>query len=152
VKLSELFNEDNIVLGIEPGPKPDLLERMLKLLDDKRLIKDFPHVLRDVIEREKVMSTGIGSGVAIPHAYTDGVDRLVTAFFRARSGVDFDALDNEDVDLFFLILGPKASRKDHIRILARISRLLNHGAFRAELREAADVSQVLDVFKRFGDR
>jgi PTS system fructose-specific IIC component len=152
VKLSELFSEKNVVLDVEPGSKKDLLERILRHLDEQHLIKDFDHVLRDVIEREKVMSTGIGNGVAIPHAYTDGVDRLVSAFFRTRTGMDFDALDGEDVDLFFIILGPKASRRDHIKILARISRLLNHGTFRGELRQAARVEDVLDVFKRFGDR
>jgi PTS system fructose-specific IIC component len=152
VKLSELFNEQNVILDVEPGSKKDLLDRILKHLDDKGLIKDFDHVLRDVIEREKVMSTGIGNGVAIPHAYTDGVDRLVSGFFRTKAGVDFDALDGEDVDLFFIILGPKASRRDHIKILARISRLLNHEGFRDELRKATGVEDVLNVFKRFGDR
>lgn len=152
MKLSELFNENNVVLDVEPGSKKDLLERILRVLDEKELIKDFDHVLRDVIEREKVMSTGIGNGVAIPHAYTDGVERLVAAFFRTRTGMDFDALDGEDVDLFFIILGPKASRRDHIKILARISRLLNHSTFRSELRQATRVEEVLDVFKRFGDR
>ncbi len=152
MKLSELFNEQNIVLDVEPGSKKDFLDRILKHLDGKGLIKDFDHVLRDVIEREKVMSTGIGSGVAIPHAYTDGVDRLVSGFFRSRAGVDFDALDGEDTDLFFIILGPKASRRDHIKILARISRLLNHEGFRDELRKASGVEDVLNVFKRFGDR
>ncbi len=152
MKLSDLFNEQNIVLNVEPGPKKDLLERILKYLDAKDLIRDYDHVLRDVIEREKVMSTGIGNGVAIPHAYTDGVDQLVAGFFRTRTGVDFDALDGEDVDLFFIILGPKASRRDHIKILAKISRLLNHENFREELRKTAGVEDVLNVFKRFGDR
>lgn len=152
MKLSELFNETNVVLDTEPGSKTDVLERILKHLDSKRLIRDFDAVLRDVVEREKVMSTGIGNGVAIPHAYTDGVDRLVSGFFRTRSGVDFDALDGEDVDLFFVILGPKASRRDHIKILARISRLLSHESFREELRKAAAAEDVLNIFKRFGDR
>lgn len=152
MKLSELFHEDNVVLDVEAGPKLDVLERILRFLDEKRLIKNFDHVLKDVVEREKVMSTGIGNGVAIPHAYTDGVDRLVSGFFRSRTGVDFDALDGEDVDLFFIILGPKASRRDHIKILARISRLISHGSFRDELRKASGVEGVLNVFKRFGDR
>ena len=152
MKLSELFKERNVVLDIEPGPKKALLERILGDLDGKKLIKDFHQVFRDVIEREKVMSTGIGNGVAIPHAYTDGVDQLVAGFYRTRSGVDFAALDGETVDLFFIILGPKASRRDHIKILAKISRLLSHEDFRDEVRKAAGVEEVLAIFKRFGDR
>ena len=152
MKLSDLFKENNIVLDVEPGGKDALLERILKALDSMELIKDFDRALRDVIERENVMSTGIGSGVAIPHAYTDGVDQLVAGFFRTRESVDFDALDGGDVDLFFIILGPKASRRDHIKVLAKISRLLNHEEFREELRSATGVEDVLGVFKRFGDR
>ena len=95
---------------------------------------------------------GHGNGVAIPHAYTDGVEQLVAGFFRTCRGVDFAALDGKDVDLFFLILGPKASRRNHIKVLAKISRLLNHEDLRQSLRRAESVDDVLKVFKRFGDR
>ncbi|MEJ2720658.1 MAG: PTS sugar transporter subunit IIA [bacterium] len=127
VKLSELFIETCVKLDLEPSAKEDLLRAILRDLDSKGLIKEFDLAIRDVLEREKVMSTGIGNGVAIPHAYTDGVDRLVAGFYRTKLGVDFAALDGENVDLFFIILGPKASRRDHIKVLAKISRLLNHG-------------------------
>jgi fructose-specific phosphotransferase system IIA component len=152
VKLSELFDEECVRLDLEPGPKDDLLRAILEDLDSKGLIKDFDPAIQDVLEREKVMSTGIGNGVAIPHAYTDGVDRLVAGFYRTKQGVDFAALDGENVDLFFVILGPKASRRDHIKVLAKISRLLNHREFRKELREATAAEDVMAVFKSFGDR
>ena len=152
MKLADLFNEQSVMLDLDPLAKDDLLKAILEDLDGKGSIKGFDQALRDVLEREKVMSTGIGNGVAIPHAYTDGVDRLVAGFYRTRQGVDFAALDGEDVDLFFIILGPKASRRDHIKVLARISRLLNHEEYRAELREAAAAKNVMAVFKRFGDR
>ena len=98
------------------------------------------------------MSTGIGNGVAIPHAYTDGVTSLVAGFFRTSEPVDFAALDGKQVDLFFIILGPKASRRNHIKVLAKISRLLNNEDFRANLRDAASVTDVREIFKRYGDR
>jgi mannitol/fructose-specific phosphotransferase system IIA component (Ntr-type) len=116
------------------------------------MIKDYELALRDVVERERVMSTGIGNGVAIPHAYTDGVEQLVAGFFRTKGEVDFAALDSLGVDLFFIILGPKASRRNHIKVLAKISRLLNHEEFRNSLREVQTSKEVLDIFKRFGDR
>ncbi|UCH82771.1 MAG: PTS sugar transporter subunit IIA [Candidatus Latescibacterota bacterium] len=152
VKLADLFDEQSVVLDLEPTTKDDLLATILEDLDGKSLIENFDQALSDVIEREKVMSTGIGNGVAIPHAYTDGVDRLVAGFYRTRDGVDFAALDGKDVDLFVIILGPKASRRDHIKILARISRLLNNSEFRSELRGAKAADDVMAVFKRFGDR
>lgn len=152
MRLSELFSEQNILLDVEAAGKENLLETILGDLGTKGNITDLQTALRDVIERENVMSTGIGNGVAIPHAYTDGVDSLVAGFFRTRTGVDFAALDGNVVDLFFIILGPKASRRDHIKVLAKISRLLNHNDFRQELRDAAEAEDVMNVFKRFGDR
>lgn len=152
MKLSELFSTDSIAVDLPPGSKEDVLKTILKILDSKGLIKDFDQALEDVIEREKVMSTGIGNSVAIPHAYTNGVERLVAGFFRTSAGVEFEALDGNTVDLFFIILGPKESRRDHIKVLAKISRLLNHEEFRNELRNAADVDTVFSIFKRHGDR
>ena len=152
MKLAELFDEQSVVLDLEPVSKDALLRAILEDLNGKGLIGDFDRALHDVLEREKVMSTGIGNGVAIPHAYTDGVDRLVAGFYRTREGVDFAALDRDDVDLFFIILGPKASRRNHIKVLAKISRLLNHSEFRNELRGAKAADNVMAVFKRFGDR
>jgi fructose-specific phosphotransferase system IIA component len=152
MRLSELFSRDSIALDVQPGDKEDVLRSILKILDANGLIVDFDQTLKDLIEREKVMSTGIGNSAAIPHAYTDGVDRLVAGFFRTSARVDFDALDGEGVDLFFIILGPKESRRDHLKVLARISRLLNHEEFRNELRTATGVDAVYAIFKRYGDR
>jgi len=152
MKLSDLYHGDNIRIGLEPADKETLLQAIVADLDAKGFIKDRDQVVTDVLEREKVMSTGIGDGVAIPHAYTDGVERLVAGFYRTEGEVDFEALDENRVDLFFIILGPKESRRDHIKVLAKISRLLNHGDFREDLRSAADAEAVLNVFKRFGDK
>lgn len=152
MKLSDLFSSDSVVLDFPPSGKEELLESIIKHLDAKGLIKKYEQSLQHVIERENVMSTGIGHGVAIPHAYTDGVDRLVAGFFRTSRGVDFNALDGKMVDLIFIILGPKESRRDHIKVLAKISRLLNHESFRQGLRKASNAEAVFDVFKRFGDR
>ena len=152
MKLSELFTDNNIKLGLEAADKETLLDSIIADLDAKGYIKDRTRVINDVVDREKVMSTGIGHGVAIPHAYTDGVDKLVSGFYRTDGDVDFEALDQKRVDLFFIILGPKESRRDHIKVLAKISRLLNHSDFREGLRSAADTEAVLNVFKRFGDK
>ena len=152
MKLSELFRAENVVVDLPAVGKKELLEIIVRDLDGKNEIKDVDHTIRDVVERERVMSTGIGNGVAIPHAYTDGVEHLVAGFYRTAEGVDFEALDNGRVDLFFIILGPKESRRDHIKVLAKISRLLNHEDFREDLRNAPDTDAVMGVFKRFGDK
>jgi fructose-specific phosphotransferase system IIA component len=140
------------VTDLPVAGKTEFLESIVRDLDAKGHIKDARRVVEDVVEREKVMSTGIGNGVAIPHAYTDGVDELVAGFYRSAGDVDFEALDDRPVDLFFIILGPKESRREHIKVLAKISRLLNHADFREELRQAPDAEAVMAVFMRFGDK
>ena len=138
--------------GFSPLAGGELLDAIVADLDRKGLVSDAGTVRRDLRERESVMSTGVGNGVAIPHAYTDGVDRLVVAFYRTERPVEFAALDGRPVDLFFVILGPKQSRREHIKFLAKVSRLLNHEDFREQLRQAVDDEAVLAVLKRFGDR
>jgi len=152
MKLSDLFTEENVVIDLEPMDKEGLLRTIVADLEAKGCIKDAEQAAQDLVEREKVMSTGIGHGVAIPHAYTDGVDRLVAGFYRTKSPVGFDALDDQEVNLFFVILGPKESRRDHIKVLAKISRLLNHLEFRQDLVTAGDGAAVMSVLRRFGDR
>ena len=152
MRISEMFSAENVLLGVNPADKEALLESIVRDFDAKNMIGDCDRALRDIIERERVMSTGIGNGVAIPHAYTDGVDQLVAGFFRTDGEVDFGAVDGKGVDLFFIILGPKASRRSHIKVLAKISRLLNHEEFRNNLRKAQTVGDVLNIFRQFGDR
>ncbi len=152
MRLTELFAPETVVTDLPAADRDDLLAAMVADLDAKGLIVDAGQALRDLIARERVMTTGVGHGVAIPHAYTAGVDRLVAGFYRTLSGVDFNATDSLDVDLIFLVFGPKERRREHIRILAKISRLLGNADFRGELRRAAGADGVLDVFRRFGDR
>lgn len=151
-RLSELLDEQHVTTDFSPLSGDELLDAIVDDLDRKGFVTDADTVRHDLREREAVMSTGVGNGVAIPHAYTDGVDRLVAAFYRTARPVDFDALDRRPVDLFFVILGPKQSRREHIKFLAKVSRLLNHEDFRDQLRQAAGDADVLAVLKRFGDR
>jgi mannitol/fructose-specific phosphotransferase system IIA component (Ntr-type) len=99
-----------------------------------------------------VMSTGVGNGVAIPHAYTAGVKRMIAGLYRTREPIPFGAPDDAGVDLFFVVLGPKESRRDHIRVLAKVSRLIGHADFREDLRRAQNAEAVAAVLRRFGER
>ncbi len=152
MRLTELFVPETVVTDLAAAPSEQLLDAIVADLDSKGLIVDRARATADVIARERVMSTGVGNGVAIPHAYTPGVDRLVAGSYRTTEPVDFGSVDGQDVDLIFIILGPPESRREHIRVLAKISRLLSHAEFRADLRRAADPDAVLAVFRRFGER
>ena len=96
-------------------------------------------------EREKLGSTGIGDGVAIPHGKLVGLDDIVLVFGRSRAGVDFDALDGRPTHLFFMVLAPEASVGIHLKALARISRLLKSQVVRRELMTAGDATQVMNI-------
>jgi mannitol/fructose-specific phosphotransferase system IIA component (Ntr-type) len=152
MRLTELFRADTVVTDIAPAPKESLLAEIVRDLHAKGLVADRDTATSDLIARENVMSTGVGHGVAIPHAYTDGVERLIAGLYRTGAAVEFGAPDDAGVDLFFVVLGPRESRHEHIRALAKISRLLGHADFREDLRRAAGAGDVLGVLRRFGER
>ena len=105
-----------------------------------------------LMDREDLGSTGIGDGVAIPHGRVGGIDRLVAAFGRSRSGVQFHSLDGKPAHLFFVILAPEYSAGMHLKALARISRLLKDERFRTSLLEAADVDALQRILHEVDSR
>jgi len=95
-------------------------------------------ILERVLERERLGSTGVGGGVAIPHARIEGADKVFGVFARLRSPVDFDSIDARPVDLIFMLLAPEHSSAEHLKALARVSRLLRRDDLRERLRSAPD--------------
>jgi mannitol/fructose-specific phosphotransferase system IIA component (Ntr-type) len=152
MRLTELILPETVVTGVAATSRDDLLASIVHDLYEKGLIADAASTTRDLVAREVVMSTGVGNGVAIPHAYTDGVERLIAGLYRSLAPIEFGAPDNSAVDLFFVVLGPKDSRRDHIRVLAKISRLIGHADFRDDLRSAENADGVAAVLRRFGER
>jgi nitrogen PTS system EIIA component len=102
-------------------------------------------VFEAVLEREKLGSTGVGEGVAIPHARIEGLTRVVGGFARLQEPVDFDAIDERRCDLVFMILAPAEAGADHLRALARVSRAFRQESIRAALRNAQTVDAVLAI-------
>jgi PTS system nitrogen regulatory IIA component len=152
MRLTELILPEAVVTGLASSSRDELLQSIVADLDGKGLIADSRAAARDLLAREVVMSTGVGNGVAIPHAYTDGVSRLLAGLYRTREPIAFGAPDDGAVDLFFVVLGPRESRRDHIRILAKISRMIGNPDIRDELRRARDADAVSAILRRFGER
>ena len=142
--LSELLTAERVRVPLESHSKDALLRELVELAAAGRDPSVVDAILGSVREREQVLSTGIGSGVAIPHGKTPHVDQLVMAAGVCRAPVDFDALDGEPVELCFLLVGPESAAGAHIKALSRISRLLRRDTLRAALR-AADTG---DAFLR----
>jgi nitrogen PTS system EIIA component len=135
MKLSELFQEDNVIPDLKAEDKKGVLEELVEALvgDEPHLDKKaLVHVL---LERERLGSTGIGDGVAIPHGKSPGIDRPRIALGRSRKGLDFESMDGEPTHLFFLLVAPENSASIHLQALARIAKILKNSGFRKELME-----------------
>jgi PTS system nitrogen regulatory IIA component len=99
-------------------------------------------ILDALLEREQAASTGVGHGVAVPHARVNGLDRMRAVFVRLDAPVEFEALDEQPVDLMFALLAPKETASDHLRALARATRLLRKGDMREQLRQARSADAI----------
>ena len=143
--LLEILSSKTTIVGLEGNSKEEIIEELVDCLDASNAISDRDKVLQAVVEREKIMSTGIGDGIAIPHGKSDAVQRLVAALGTHRHGVDFEALDGEPAFVFFLLVSPANVSGPHIKALARISRLLKNDEFKKSLIEASAPEEVLEA-------
>ena len=139
--LADLVRINSVVVGLKAGGKKqlfhDLAGHAAKLTGlDARAIFDA------VLERERLGSTGVGSGVAIPHARIESLEAVVGVFARLDQAIDFDAIDDEPADLVFLLLAPEGAGADHLKALARVSRLFRRADMRKKLRAAPSADAV----------
>jgi len=144
MKLTDLLSEQRIVLDVDAKSKQEIIGGLVALVVNGH---DRQTLLDAILEREKLGSTGIGHGVAVPHVRLDAVETPEIAFGRTTRPLDFEALDDEPCSLFFLILGP--TRKDaqdaYLQVMAKISRLMRHAEIRAALTAASTPADALAV-------
>ncbi len=146
MSLSQLLHVNAVRLDMPVASKEDLIRQMVGVLSSDGVLTDPDAVTQSLLERERVMSTGIGGGVAIPHAQTSGARSLAVSFVRVRDDLAFDALDAKPVRLVFMIVGPE-ERGGFIRILARISRLLYAGDLQQDLLAAKTPDEVVTIIR-----
>lgn len=148
MKLLDILDRDGIVPDLASPDKEGILhelaERVAKVAGGRISVADLE---RKLLERERERSTGIGSGVAVPHARTAEVDKLVVVFGRSRKGVDFQALDREPCHLFFALVSPEEQAGVHLAALARICKLLKNDRLRDQLMAADDAGALYDALK-----
>jgi PTS system nitrogen regulatory IIA component len=139
--LSDLLRIDAVLPHLKANSKKQALQEMAvkAAAVTDRLDRE---IFDTLLQREKLGSTGVGHGVAIPHGKLAGLDRLVGVFARLDKPVDFDALDDEPVDLMFLLLAPENAGADHLKALARIARVLREPSIASKLRAANDASAI----------
>ncbi len=147
MKLSELLNENRILFNVKFENKEDAITKMVNSLSGDPLIKDLEEVKQAVLEREKIMSTGVGNGFAIPHAKTKGADGFIAILAKLSEPIDFDSHDGKPVNIIFMLIGKETMVSEHIKMLSRISRLMNNDEFRQNLINASSKEEILTLLE-----
>jgi nitrogen PTS system EIIA component len=147
MKITEILAPEMVLPELKGSTKDQVLKELAQGLAAK-----YPGIkLEDLIavlsERERLGSTAIGDGIAIPHGKLRGANKIIGAFGRHREGVDFESLDGNPTHIFFVLVAPEDSASLHLKALARVSRLLKDDAFRARLTEAADSAEIYRLIK-----
>ena len=147
MQIMEFLSKKAILTDIKSGKKEDVVKELVDALVEAGEIEKRHRnkLFEALMARESLGSTAIGQGIAIPHAKSDCVDKLVAAFGISKKGVDFDSLDGELAYIFFLLVAPQDSAGPHLKALARISRLLKDKYFRDTLRSCADEKAVVKI-------
>lgn len=136
MKITELMDKDFIIPSLVARTKKEVLKELVDCIVKKEPEIDSEELLRVLLEREELGSTGIGDGIAIPHGKIKKLKKLIVSFARSQEGVDFQSMDGKPTHIIFLLLAPENSAGTHLKALARISRLLKDSSFRKSIMEA----------------
>lgn len=147
MKIVEFLNEKAVVANIKATDKEGVIRELVDLLAKAEGMRNKEELVKVLLSREALGSTGIGQGVGIPHGKSNTAKRLVAAFGICHAGVNFDALDGEPVYIFFLLVAPEDSAGPHLKGLARISRLLKDKFFRESLKALTDEKAILKLIR-----
>ena len=147
MKVSELLKPEFIISDLTGIKKEDVINELIDLFVKDPRVTDLEKVRTAVLDREKIMSTGVGKGFAIPHGKTAAVTEILAAFGKTTRPIDYQSLDSQPVHLVFLLVGKDNLVSTHIKLLSRISRMMNKDEFRKSLIEAESNEQILELFK-----
>lgn len=148
MKIGDILTEDMVLTNLEGSTKNEIIDAMIDLIGKSPKVMDKEKVRKSIFEREEIMSTGVGNGFAIPHGKTDAVSDIVAAFAVTAEPIDYQSLDEKPVRLVFLLVGKDNMVGPHIKLLSRISRLMNKEEFRNRLIEMKTPREILDTFKK----
>lgn len=147
MNLFSLLDTKSILSELEVENKNDLISKLVQTLAHKVDTSFLPEIEEAVFERESVMSTGVGKGLAIPHGKSKNIEDNYAAFAVLKQPLEFDSIDGQPVNMVFLLVGPDSKNSLHIKLLSRISRLMNSSSFRDKIVSCTNSQQILDAFK-----
>ncbi|MEX2600267.1 MAG: PTS sugar transporter subunit IIA [Balneolaceae bacterium] len=152
MNIYSLLTEETILTDMRVKDKEALLNRLIDLLSDQVTDKQLSAIRSAVFEREKIMSTGVGKGLAIPHGKSAEIDTNYASFATLAEPIQYDSIDEKPVEVVFLLVGPESKNSAHIKLLSRISRLMNNENFRARLNDCTTPGEIIEVFTSEEDR
>jgi len=144
----DFLRREHCVASLRGQGKEDVLRELVETLTRSGAVKDGPRTLKALMDRESLGSTGIGDGVAIPHAKLAGAETLTAAFGRSVAGVDYHAVDDKPVTWVFLLIAPEGATGQHLKALARISRMFKSEEFRRTLEEASNAEELYAMLQK----
>lgn len=146
MKILEVLPKDAILADLKAQDKKGILEELVEPISRLKDVNR-EELVRVLMERERLGSTGIGSGIGIPHGKLKDLDELVLGFGLSRKGVDFESMDNRPTHIFFLLVTPENSTGLHLKLLARISKILKQDPLRERLMKATDREEIYAIIK-----
>jgi len=152
MKITDILTEDMVVPALRGRSKGEVIEELAGVVAAGHPEIDRARLVQALEDRERLNSTALGEGIAIPHGKLPGLKRVVAAFGRSTGGIDFSSLDGKPTHLFFLLVAPEDSAGAHLKALARISRLLKDETFRSRLMQAADRAELFRTIREADDK
>ncbi|MBN2364677.1 MAG: PTS sugar transporter subunit IIA [Calditrichaeota bacterium] len=147
MKLVDVIQPKSIKIPLQSSTKESIIRELIQVLEKQNLFNDPEDVFKAVMERERIMTTGVGREVAIPHCKKQECNQFAIALGIHPGGIDFNSIDNKPVKIFFLLLGPEENPGMHIRLLSRISRLIAKDSLRQGLLNASGPQEAYELLK-----
>jgi PTS system nitrogen regulatory IIA component len=148
MKIMDFLSSDSITVELKATDKKSAIVELVEMLKATKKVKKTDEIIEVVLEREKLGSTGIGQGVAIPHGKTDVLQEQVGALGISRKGIEFNSLDGEPVHIIFLLVGPVEVAGQHLKALSRISRLFKDKFLRQAIRDANTKEEIVKIIQQ----
>lgn len=147
MNIYSLLDRSTIIANLKVESKEELINELINQLDHKVSDDILENIRNCVFKREEMMSTGVGKGLAIPHGKCPTIDQNYACFALLEEGINYKSIDDEPVKMVFLLVGPESNSSQHIKLLSRISRLMNSSEFREKLLNCSDNGEIYELFE-----
>ena len=148
MKIADVLERKTIITNLKAKSKPEVIEELAERISSVFTNINQERLFEVLMEREKLCSTAVDSGVAIPHAKLSGISNIIAGFGRSAAGIDFDSLDAKKTHLFIVVIAPENSTGSHIQLLARISKIFRNPELRAEIMECDSQDDIYQAIIR----